>query len=463
MIDTLFNPGSIAVIGASRNQEKIGYTVLRNLKETGFRGQIYPINKTADEILGFKCYPTVSDVGSKIDLAVIALPAKYAPEQVRECAKVGVDYIIAIPGGFSETGHEGKLLEEEIIGILKQSKTRLIGPNTVGVYFPHSGVNTALTPPDRVLFPPKGDIAFISQSGALGLLTMDSISEYGVGISAFVNLGNRIDLDEIELLEYFRTDDKTRSIVMYVENVTNGRPFYEKIKEINKVKPIVMLKAGRTQASAKAASLHTGAMATNDAVFDGALHQAGAVRAYDETELLDYGRALAYSKPLKGKNIAVVTTAGGVGVITTDYISSQTNGIGLSMANLSEATKQRIKEVIVPFGSAENPIDLTADGSVSDYEKVIGILMEDDGVDGIIVYALPQTPKMDKSVVEVIERFAEREKPIIVGVIGSRMGKEILIGLEKKKVPAFPSVQRTVKAVRALYDYSTYIERRRLH
>lgn len=461
MINNLFNPGSIAVIGASRNPEKIGYAVLMNLKETGFRGNIYPINKSADEILGFKCYPSVSDVAGKIDLAVLALPAKYAPDQIRECVKIGVSYIIAIPGGFSETGEEGRKLEEEIKGILKQSDTRLIGPNTVGVYFPHSSVNTALTPPDRVMFPPKGDIAFISQSGALGLLTMDSISEYGVGISAFVNLGNRIDLNEIELLDYFHSDEKTRSIVMYIENVTEGRPFYEKIKEINRTKPVVVLKAGRTEASAKAASLHTGAMATNDAVFDGALRQAGVVRAYDETELLDYGRVLAYSRPLKGKNIAVVTTAGGVGVITTDYVSSKVNGIGLSMAVLSEETKRRIKEVIVPFGSAENPVDLTADGSVSDYGKVIGILMEDASVDGIIVYALPQTPKMDKSVVNVIEEFSRKEKPIIVGVIGSRMGKEILIGLESKKIPAFPSVQRTVKAVRALYDYSTYIERRK--
>ncbi len=460
MFETLFKPQSIAVVGASRNPGKIGYTILMNLKMTGFNGKIFPVNRNESEILGLKCYPSLSDIGEKVDIAVLALPVKYIPELVSECKDIGTGYVIIISGGFSETGGAGKEMEEQLARIIYGSGTRIIGPNTVGVYFPYNRVNTALTPPDRVLFPPEGKIAFISQSGALGLLAMDSISEYGVGISAFINLGNMIDLNDLELLDYFGKDEKTGSVVVYIESVSSGKLFFEKIREINRIKPVVVLKSGRTQSSAMAASLHTGAMATNDAILNGALLQAGATRAYDETELLDYGRVLAYSKPLRGKNIAVVTTAGGIGVITSDYISSKHHGIGLSLARLKESTKDAIKKIIVPFGSAENPIDLTADGSTSDYKKILPILLDDPGVDGIIIYALPQTPKMDVSIVDVIQEYANGIKPLVVGVIGSKMGRDIIIELERRKIPAFPSIQRTVKAVKVLYDYGTYMKRR---
>ena len=202
-------------------------------------------------------------------------------------------------------------------------------------------------------------------------------------------------------------------------------------------------------------------MASDDAFVNGEISQAGAVRAYDETEMMDFGRVLAYSGRISGDRIAIITTAGGVGVITADYISSKVNGIGMRLASLSDETKRRIREVVVPFASVNNPIDLTADGSVDNFDKVIGILEEDDEVDGIIAYPLPQTPKMGVGVVDVINKYTGGRKPIIVGVLGSKIAKELIIEFEKRKIPAYPSVHRTVKALEALRSYSRYVERRR--
>lgn len=460
MLKELFSPKAVAIIGASQDPAKIGNAILSNMIESGYKGEILPVNPSSQEIMGLKCYPSIEQVDHIPDLAVIALPAQRTLDALKGCVKIGVKFVIAIAGGFSELGEEGKERERELLDVIRGTDTRIIGPNTLGVYFPHIGVNTALTSSGKMSFLPSGNIAFVSQSGALGLLTMDSVSEYNVGISAFLNLGNRIDLNELELVDHFVSDDLTKSIVMYLESVPEGRDFFTKVKEVTASKPVVILKSGRTRDSAVAASLHTGAMASDDAIVNGAIAQTGAVRAYDETEMLDYGRALAYSGRIKGDRIAIITTAGGVGVITADYISSTSNGVGMRLANLPDSTKQRIREVIAPFASANNPIDLTADGSVENFNQVIGILEEDDSVDGIIAYPLPQTPKMGVEVVDVIDKYKRGKKPIVVGVLGSKIARELIVEFEKRKIPAYPSVHRTVKAMKAIYDYSSYLGRR---
>ncbi|AKA48242.1 CoA-binding protein [uncultured archaeon] len=461
MLKDLFSPHAVAIIGASQDPTKIGNAILRNMIDSGYKGNIIPINPSSQEVMGLRFYPSIDKVDDTPELAVIALPASRTIDALKGCVERGVKFVIIIAGGFSELGKEGRDRELQLLDIIKGTDTRIIGPNTLGVYFPHIGVNTALTSPGRMAFLPKGEIAFVSQSGALGLLTMDGVSEYNVGISAFLNLGNRVDLNEVELLDYFAADELTKSIVLYLESVPKGREFFSKVKEITMKKPVVVLKSGRTEESAVAASLHTGAMASDDAVVNGAISQAGAVRAYDETEMMDFGRVLAYSGRISGDRIAIITTAGGVGVITADYISSKVNGIGMRLASLSDETKRRIREVVVPFASVNNPIDLTADGSVDNFDKVIGILEEDDEVDGIIAYPLPQTPKMGVGVVDVINKYKGGRKPIIVGVLGSKIAKELIIEFEKRKIPAYPSVHRTVKALEALRSYSRYVERRR--
>ncbi len=458
MFNNLISPSAIAVIGASPDRSKIGHAVLQNLVNQGFHGKIYPINPSCDEILGLKCYTEISSVPGKVDLAVIALPAKLAPSVLQECIKQNVEFVIIVAGGFSELGEEGRKLEDSLKEKLKRTRTRLIGPNTVGIIFPHSKVNTALTPGERIWFPGEGQIGFISQSGALGLLIMDSLAENGTGISGFVNIGNRADIDEDDLMEMFLEHDETRSIVAYLESISNGEKFFRTVKNVNMKKPVTILKTGRTSEASAAASFHTGALATDDRVLDGILRQAGVVRAYSEVELLDFGRALAYARPLEGERIAVLTTAGGVGVLTTDLLTTEDSRPALSMARFSQEEISQLKGHALPIASLNNPIDLTADGSTQSYASILEILVESGNVDGIIAYALPQTPKIDTSVIGPIVNAA-RKKTVVVGVIGNRLTRDLMVDLEKAKIPAYPSVPRTVSAMKALYLRRMYLRR----
>ncbi len=452
MFSSLINPKSIAVIGASGNPKKIGNVVLKNLKMNNYDGRVYPINPKGGEILGYRVYENIQNVPEKkIDLSVITLPAEITVRIIDDVAKKS-KFIIPIAGGFGETGEEGKKREEKLREASRKYGARIVGPNTVGIYIPSTGVNTALTLPERSKFPPDGDIAFITQSGALGLLTMDYFSIYNVGFSYFINLGNRVDVDENELLKYFGNDEKTKSIALYIESFRNGREFMKIAKEVTKKKPIVILKAGRTARGGKAATLHTGALGGSDRVADGAFKQCGVIRAYDEVELIDYSRALAHGKVMKGNRIAVVTSAGGVGVVTTDYIESGIRGIGMRMAELSRETKRKIREEIVPFASVENPVDMTAQASDEHYDGVIEALNNDDNVDALLVYALFQTPLISEKLVDIITNWAKKGKPMVVGVIGSDFSIKMLREFEKRKVPVYPTIERCVKAIRVLHE-----------
>jgi acyl-CoA synthetase (NDP forming) len=459
MLSELFNPRSIAVIGASPDENKMGNVILKNLISEKYEGEIYPINPKISEILGLKCYKNLGEINKKVDLAVIALRAEAVPESIKECVDFGVKFIIPIAGGFSETGKEGELREKKIKEYLKKGSSRVIGPNTVGIYIPGSKVNTALTTPDKITYPKDGSLAFITQSGALGLLTMDSFADFNVGFSAFVNLGNRIDIDENELLTYFSTDQKTKAILFYIETFKNGRAFTELARDVITKKPVVVLKAGRTNQGAKAASLHTGALGGDDRIIDGIFKQSGIIRAYSETELIDYGRALAYQTPLLGDRLAILTTAGGAGVVSTDYVTATVNGIGLKMAELKQETKQQIKSIIAPFASAENPIDLTASGGDQQYNGILKLLNKDDTVDGIIVYALFQTKYITENIIEIIRENIEF-KPIIVGVIGGEYSRAMLRKFEDCNIPTYPNIERTVKAMKVLYIRGNYLTRR---
>ncbi len=460
MFSELINPGSIAVLGASSNPKKIGYVILQNLVSYGYEGEVYPINPKGGEILGFRVYEDVNRIPS-VDLSVITLPADTTLKVFEDVAKKS-KFIIPIAGGFGELGPEGKEKEKKLMEIANRCGARVLGPNTVGLLVPKTGVNTALIVPERSRFPSEGSMSFISQSGALGLLTMDSFAMYGVGVRAFINLGNRIDINENELLKYFGEDGETKSIVMYIESFKNGREFIKVAGEVSGKKGVVVLKAGRTKKGEKAASLHTGALGSNDAIADGAFRQYGIIRAYSELEMLDYGRALAYGRPLQGERIAVVTSAGGVGVVSTDYIESSIHGVGLKMAEISPESKRKIKEEIVPFGSVENPIDMTAQASDDDYDGVLRELDRDENVDAILVYALFQTPLISEKLVDIIERWhKEGSKPIVVGVLGSEYALNMLRRFENAGIPAFPSIERSVKALRVLYDRGKYLDRLR--
>ena len=458
MFQSLVKPESIAVIGASHNPQKIGYVVLKNLVSHNYQGKVYPVNPKGGEILGYRVYTSVDELPN-VDLTVITLPAESTVKIIEDVAERS-RFIIPIAGGFGETGEKGKEMERKLLEAAIEHNARILGPNTVGIYIPETGVNTALVVPERSRFPGPGDIAFITQSGALGLLTMDSVAMYDVGFSAFINLGNRIDVNENELLEFFGSDERTKAIVMYIESFRDGKEFMRVASEVNRKKPVVIIKAGRTEYGGKAASMHTGALAGNDAVANGVFKQCGLIRAYNEVELIDYARALAYGKPIIGDRVAVVTSAGGVGVVTTDYIEGRDPGIGMKMAPLSDGTKKRIKEEVVPFASVANPIDMTAQASDDDYDGVLAALDDDDNVDGILIYALFQTPLISERLVDIITHWHRNgRKPIVVGTLGSEFAMKMASRFEKNRVPAFIGIERSVRALKALRLRGKYLQR----
>ncbi len=317
-IDKLLDPESVAIFGVSLSEdEKMGNIIYDNLKSSD--REVFAINPKSEGEEGF--YPNIHDVHQDIDLAVLAIPSKYAVEAVRDCVEFGVGAIILVSGGFGETGEEGKDREEEIKEILEGSETRLLGPNTMGVLLPPVDLDTFFLPEDRVERPDEGGIAFISQSGFMATPFMETLCEHHTGLSGFVGIGNRLDIDEVELLEYFAEDEGTDVIALYLESMSDGRKLYEIAKKEAPDTPIVLLKGGRSEVGQKATQSHTGSLAsTSDRVVKGVSKQAGIINAYDERELTDFSEAFLLNRPIKDENIAVISSAGGTGVIASDNI-----------------------------------------------------------------------------------------------------------------------------------------------
>jgi acyl-CoA synthetase (NDP forming) len=461
-LDAFFSPRTVAVVGASRDPAKIGHLVLKYLLESDAR--IYPVNPSADEILGHPCYPDLASIPGEVDLAVLAVPAATTVQMVRQCVDKGVGAIIAQASGFGETGEEGRRLEGEIRAILAAAppgrRPRLLGPNTLGVYVPRRRLDTTFTLRERSPRPGPGDIAFISQSGAAAVCIMEGAATLGVGLSAFVGIGNKLDVDENELLDYFAQDPCTRAIALYLEGFRDGREFLERCRRITPHKPVVVLKTGRSATGARAAALHTGSLAGSDRVVEGALRQVGAFRAYDEEELVDLARALGHGRPLAGKRVAVLTTAGGLGVIATDLLESRDRGVGLELAPISLDGKARLRSVLVPFASVHNPIDLTANGSNEHYAASLEVLEAEPEVDAILCIMQFQSPFVDEGLAQlIIDWFQRGPKPMVVVTIGGELSQQGLRRVVQAGVPAYPSLWRAVRALAALYQRGQYLRR----
>ena len=445
-LEQLFNPKSIAVVGASAKKGKVGNIVLRQVKES--RAEVYPINPKEPKIEGLKCYRSVAEIEKQIDLAVISLPAPLVLGAIKECASVEVRNAIVIAGGFKETGERGKRAEKQILKT--KSKMRILGPNTLGIYFPGNKIDTLFLPPDRMQRPKEGKIAFISQSGAIAATLMDRLALYGIGISAFVGLGNKLDINENECIDYFANDQKTKVICVYLESFKDAKGFGERCKKISPKKPIVVIKAGRTERGKRAASLHTGSLAGSDQVVDGAFKQCGVIRAKTPNELIDLGRALAYTLPPKGRRVAIIGNAGGFCVTCCDLIES--HGI-LRVANLSSRTKSELKKVALPFASVENPIDLTASAVDRMYKDTLDILVESKEVDCILCGTSPQPPGLTEKLPEVVGRYADR-LPIIAYLVGGREAIERIRSFEKLGVAAYPEPESAVKTLEAVWQWA---------
>ncbi|MEM1749081.1 MAG: CoA-binding protein, partial [Sulfolobales archaeon] len=310
-ISKFFYPNSVAVVGASRDPSKVGYQLLYNLISK-YKGRVYPINPHVSEVLGLKAYPRITSVPDDIDLAVISVPASTVPSVMEDCSLKGVKNVIVISAGFKELGTvEGIEGERKIVEIAKKFGMRVIGPNCMGVYVPKIGLNTTFLNPDRMDFPEHGNISFISQSGAFGIAVLDWAAMRGIGISKFVSLGNKCDVDESDMLDYLVGDEDTQVITMYIEGVEVGRRFIKSLKSTTPVKPVVILKAGRSEEGVRAIASHTGSLAGADIVYDAAFKQCGVLRAYGMDELFDMALSLSLQPPAQGMRVGILTVGGG--------------------------------------------------------------------------------------------------------------------------------------------------------
>jgi acyl-CoA synthetase (NDP forming) len=458
-LDGLFNPSSIVVVGASDQEGKVGNIILSNLRQSD--AKIFAVNPYDDYVGGMVSYPTVTDLPEVPDLAIVAIPAKYTVEVVAECAEKGIPFVIPVASGFSEIGGLGVELQNQLCEVIKGKKTRILGPNTLGILIPRNRIDTFFTSPDKSPRPHDGTIAVISQSGSVLTGVFEMAENEGIGVSVCVGLGNKVDLDENDFLEYLARDTGTKCIALYLESFADGQRFVRLAGKITPVKPVVAIKAGRTERGRHAAQSHTGALASaSDELVNGIFGQFGIIRAYDVTELLDTAKGMAWLDHIKGPNIAVVSSTGGFGIIAADYIESSVRGVDMEMAAFSEDTKKRIIDSSVYFASAENPIDLT--GSVTDrmYDAVLATLQEDEGVDAILLLVQLQTPGTTEQVVEIAQKWSKMgKKPIVVCSIGGRYSWEVLKSFEARCIPAYNSLKRAILVLRALYDRGVYLKR----
>ncbi|MGH6990955.1 MAG: acetate--CoA ligase family protein, partial [Stellaceae bacterium] len=413
-MNRIMRPKSVAVIGASAENGKIGNSVMKNLINGGYKGHIYPIHPSATEILGRKVYKSVLDVPGEIDVAVFCIPAKFVAGALTEVGEKKIPGAVLIPSGFAETGNVAGQKEIQEIG--RKYNVRLMGPNIYGYYYtPENLCATFCTPYDY-----KGQAALSSQSGGIGMAIIGFSRSAKMGVSAIVGVGNKADLDEDDLLTFFEQDDNTQVVAMHCEDLKDGRSFAEVAKRVSKKKPIVVLKAGRTAAGAKAAGSHTGALAGNDKIYDDILRQSGVIRAPGLRDMLDYARGLQKLPTPKGENVVIITGAGGSGVLLSDACVDN----GLTLMKIPSDLDQAFRQYIPPFGAAGNPIDITGGEPPTTYKNTIRLGLEDPRIHALILgywhTIITPPPVFADLVIEVVNEMKAKgiEKPIVASLAG---------------------------------------------
>lgn len=456
-LDALFSPASIAVVGASRDPAKPGGLIFRYLLDADAR--VYPVNPSAPEVQGRPCFPSVEALPEPVDLAVVATPAAAAVDAVRACAARGVKAAVVVAGGFGETGAAGRALEEELRRIVRAGAMRLLGPNTLGLLVPARRLDTLFVVRERALRPAPGPVAFISQSGATAVTRMSAAAAEGIGLHSFVGLGNRLDVDENELMAYLSTLPDVKVLALYLESFADGGRFFETVRGLVERLPVCVVKAGRSPAGERAAALHTGSLAAGERVVGGVLRQLGAYRAYDDEELLDVAWALACCPLPRGNRVAILASAGGHGVMLADYLEAAERSVHLRLAHLSEKTREALRREALPFASVENPVDLTASATVSMYERALAILDRDPGVDAILCSVQLEPPALDSRLLDVIVAFARSStRPVVVTSIGARASVEARRLLNAAGVPAYGSLWRGARALAALVRRARHLQ-----
>lgn len=441
----LFNPGSVAVIGASRNKGEVGREVLTNLMDS-FDGEVFPVNPKADTLEGLKCYDSISSVPAEVDLAVISVPSKIVPDILTECSDAGIKDVIVVSGGFKEVGKEGAKLEEKLKDIARDNDINVIGPNSLGVISTSSNLNATFA--QEMALP--GNISFMSQSGAFCTAVLDWANEVGMGFNHFVSLGNKAVLDEIDLIEEWDRDEKSEVILAYLEGIQYGTKFIETAGEVTKNTPIVIVKAGKTEAGASAAASHTGTLTGSDVAYDAAFKQSGVIRAGNVEEMFDFGSILAHQKPPKSRKVGILTNAGGPGVMATDALQ----GYGLELAELQQSTLDNLEGVLSSLASRQNPIDLTGKANEEDYREALNYMIEDENVGSVLAMSAPAAIFSYPELTEIIAEAREKtDKPIVGALMGGQLEPEAQNNLKEAGVPNYFDPARAVRALSALVKY----------
>ena len=452
-LDKIFNPKSIAVIGASDKEGSVGYTLMKNLTELKYKGKVYPVNIRKSEILGFKAYQTVDQLPETVDLAIIAVPAKTVADVVEQCGKAGIIGIIIISAGFKEIGLEGKALEDKILEITKKYNLRIIGPNCLGIIRPSIRLNATF----GTRMPKPGNIAFISQSGALGTAILDWAIHQNIGFSNFVSVGSMIDVDFGDLIDYFGTDPKTRSILMYIEGITNAREFMSATRHFARTKPIIVVKAGKFGESAKAAASHTGSLTGEDMVYDAAFKRAGIVRVDEIDDLFNSAEVLGMQPLPRGPNLAIVTNAGGPGVMATDALLA----IGGKPAKLSQKTMERLNSVLPRYWSKGNQIDILGDAKADRYKAVVEACFKDENVDGLLIIYTPQgvedPAEIARNIVELCKSKGLR-KTLLTSFMGHEEVEEANRIFTENSVPTYSTPEHAIATYMYMYQYKRNLE-----
>lgn len=450
-LEKIFSPAGIAVIGAGDDPKSVGGTIFRNLVDAGYGGPLFPVNPKREKVQGVKAYPAVADLPEKVDLAVIATPAATVPDLVGQCGRAGILGVVVTSAGFRESGREGEKLAREVLENARPHGVRVLGPNCLGIIMPRSRINASFTASPAL----PGPIAFLSQSGALCTAVVEWANLNRVGFSAFVSAGEMLDVDFGDLIDYFGSDAATQSIVLYAESVTNARKFISAARAFTLTKPIVAVKSGRFAESTRAIASHTGSLAGEDLVFEAAFHRAGIVRVDEIADLFSCAETLAKQKNPRGPRLAVVTNAGGPGILAADALMAR----GGVMAELSPPTLEALDAVLPAYWSHGNPVDLLGDAPPEFYGKALEAAAADGGVDGILAILTPQAMTDAKgSAAAVAEVAGGTEKPVLASWMGHGTVQEGWALLNEKGIPTFSTPEQAVRTFVSMHEYSRNLE-----
>ncbi|MEM0074843.1 MAG: GNAT family N-acetyltransferase [Conexivisphaerales archaeon] len=449
-------PNAVAVIGASRQRDSIGGQLFHNIISTGFNGPVYPVNPNANFVQSIPAYHSVLDCPGNIDLAVISVPARYVSAVAKECAEKGIKSLVIISAGFSEAGPEGVKLQQELMDICREYGMRVIGPNCMGII--NTDANVMLNAQFSQFFPKGGSVGFLSQSGALGIAVIEHANKLGVGLSSFVSVGNKADISGNDLIQFWEQDERTKVILLYLESFGNPKKFSRIARRVGKKKPIIVVKSGRSSAGFRATQSHTGALlASSDAAVDALFRQCGVIRTDTLEDMFDVASLLSTQPLPKGNSVAIITNAGGAGILAADACEA----VGLTVPELNADVQYKLRQVLSTGAAVRNPVDMIASATADDYRKAMQTVFNDPNIDSMIVIFVPPLTLREEDVAKVILEETEKagsDKPVLACFMASRGVPEMLSN-GKIKIPAYPFPEEAAKALGKAVEYKRWLEK----